>query len=133
MVPWHCRICFPVDVSAQNARGSKLSCIGEGRSVEHVGDGRANRQSLLRNGGPGLRAAEFLSAYRGECLVVARAGCGALCRAQYASRAMDVMRQAVAKGFGNARLMQTDHDLDCLRSRNDFKKLLAEVEQKAKK
>jgi hypothetical protein len=52
---------------------------------------------------------------------------------EYASCAMDVLRQAVAKGFGNARLMQTDHDLDCLRSRDDFKTLLAEVEQKAKK
>jgi serine/threonine protein kinase/tetratricopeptide (TPR) repeat protein len=51
---------------------------------------------------------------------------------EYASRAMDILRQAVAKGFGNTRLMQTDHDLDYLRSRDDFKMLLAEVEQKAK-
>jgi len=29
--------------------------------------------------------------------------------------------------------MQTDHDLDSLRPRDDFKKLLAELEQKAKK
>jgi tetratricopeptide (TPR) repeat protein len=52
---------------------------------------------------------------------------------EYASRAMDTLGHAVAKGFGNVRLMQTDHDLDCLRSRNDFKRLLAEVELKAKK
>jgi eukaryotic-like serine/threonine-protein kinase len=51
---------------------------------------------------------------------------------EYASLAMDVLRQAVTKGFGNAPLMQTDHDLDSLRSRSDFKKLLAELEQKAK-
>jgi serine/threonine protein kinase/tetratricopeptide (TPR) repeat protein len=52
---------------------------------------------------------------------------------EFASRGLDILRQAVAKGFGNVRLMQTDHDLDCLRSRNDFKKLLAEVERNAKK
>jgi hypothetical protein len=46
---------------------------------------------------------------------------------------MDVLRQAVANGFGNVPLIQTDHDLDSLRSRDDFKKLLAELEQKAKK
>jgi tetratricopeptide (TPR) repeat protein len=52
---------------------------------------------------------------------------------EYASRAMDVLRQAVAKGFGNVPLMQADHDLDILRPRDDFKKLLAELAQKAKK
>ena len=52
---------------------------------------------------------------------------------EYASRALDVLRQAVSKGFGNLPLMQTDHDLDGLRSRDDFKKLVAELEQKAKK
>jgi serine/threonine protein kinase/tetratricopeptide (TPR) repeat protein len=52
---------------------------------------------------------------------------------EYAARAVDVLREAVAKGFGNVPLMQTDHDLDSLRSRDDFKKLLAELEQKLKK
>jgi hypothetical protein len=52
---------------------------------------------------------------------------------EYATRAMDVLRQAAAKGFGDVRLIQTDHDLDALRSRDDFKKLLAELEQKQPK
>jgi serine/threonine protein kinase/tetratricopeptide (TPR) repeat protein len=52
---------------------------------------------------------------------------------EHASRAMDVLRQAVAKGFGNAQLLRTDHDLDSLRSRDDFHKLLAELERNAKK
>jgi serine/threonine protein kinase/tetratricopeptide (TPR) repeat protein len=51
----------------------------------------------------------------------------------YAARALGVLREAVAKGFLNVQLMRTDHDLDGLRSRKDFKKLLAEMEQRAKK
>jgi serine/threonine-protein kinase len=50
-----------------------------------------------------------------------------------AARAMDALRQAMAKGYGNLQLIQTDHDLDSLRSRDDFKKLVTELEQKAKK
>jgi serine/threonine-protein kinase len=50
-----------------------------------------------------------------------------------AARAMDALRQAMAKGYGNLQLMHTDHDLDSLRSRDDFKKLVTELEQKAKK
>ena len=45
-----------------------------------------------------------------------------------ADRAMVWLKQAVAAGFKDINLMKTDKDLDALRDREDFKKLLAELE-----
>jgi serine/threonine-protein kinase len=50
----------------------------------------------------------------------------------YADRAMETLRQAVAKGYKDIANLKSDPDLASLRSRDDFKKLLAEMEQKAK-
>ena len=53
-----------------------------------------------------------------------------------ADRAMAWLKEAVATGFKDINLMKTDKDLDVLRDREDFKKLLAELEadqQKQKK
>jgi serine/threonine-protein kinase len=54
-------------------------------------------------------------------------------KAQYADHAMDFLRQAVAKGYRNVAVLKTDKDLSSLRSREDFRKLVQEVEQKTKK
>lgn len=45
-----------------------------------------------------------------------------------AEEAMALMKQAVAKGYKDAAHMKQDKDLDALRERDDFKKLLAELE-----
>jgi hypothetical protein len=42
------------------------------------------------------------------------------------------LRDAVAKGYKDAAHMKKDTDLDPLRSREDFKKLVAELEAGAK-
>jgi tetratricopeptide (TPR) repeat protein len=47
---------------------------------------------------------------------------------QYAARAVEILRQAVAKGYKEAAHMRQDRDLDALRERDDFKKLLAELD-----
>jgi serine/threonine protein kinase/tetratricopeptide (TPR) repeat protein len=49
---------------------------------------------------------------------------------QYATRAIDSLRQSIAKGFKIVALVKTDADLNSLRQREDFKKLLAELERK---
>jgi eukaryotic-like serine/threonine-protein kinase len=49
-----------------------------------------------------------------------------------ADRAMSWLRQAVAAGYEGVATMKTDRDLDVLRDREDFKKLLAELEAKTK-
>jgi hypothetical protein len=54
-------------------------------------------------------------------------------KAQYANRAMEFLHQAVARGLQNAAQIKTDPDLAPLRPREDFQKLVQEVEQKSKK
>jgi serine/threonine protein kinase len=47
-----------------------------------------------------------------------------------ADEAMALLKQAVAQGFNDADYMKKDDDLGALRERDDFKKLLAELEAK---
>jgi tetratricopeptide (TPR) repeat protein len=54
-------------------------------------------------------------------------------KAEYAERAMEFLRQAVAKGFQSAAAIKNDPDLAPLRSREDFQKLVQEAERKSKK
>jgi len=51
---------------------------------------------------------------------------------EQADLAMAWLHKAVAAGYKNARHMKQDKDLDALRDREDFKKLLAELENKTK-
>jgi serine/threonine protein kinase/tetratricopeptide (TPR) repeat protein len=46
---------------------------------------------------------------------------------QYTHQAMDFLRQAIAKGFKSVPALRTDPDLDSLRKRDDFNKLLREL------
>jgi serine/threonine-protein kinase len=49
---------------------------------------------------------------------------------QYSARAVDLLRQGIFKGYRDAAQIRTDPDLDPLRQRDDFQKLLAELETK---
>jgi serine/threonine-protein kinase len=51
---------------------------------------------------------------------------------RYAARAVELLRQAVAKGFKDAAQVKQDNDLDALRQRDDFNKLLADLEAATK-
>jgi hypothetical protein len=51
---------------------------------------------------------------------------------RYATRAVELLRQAVAKGFKDAEHLKKDTDLDPLRSRDDYKQLLQELQPKPK-
>jgi serine/threonine-protein kinase len=46
---------------------------------------------------------------------------------EYADRAMELLQQAVKAGYRDAAHMKQDSDLDSLRGRDDFKRLLAEL------
>jgi eukaryotic-like serine/threonine-protein kinase len=50
---------------------------------------------------------------------------------EYADRAMELLQKAVKAGYKDAARMAKDTDLDSLRGREDFKKLLAEMEKNA--
>jgi tetratricopeptide (TPR) repeat protein/tRNA A-37 threonylcarbamoyl transferase component Bud32 len=51
---------------------------------------------------------------------------------KYAARAVELLRQAVARGYKDAAHMKKDTDLDALRPRDDFQKLLADLEAATK-
>ncbi len=51
-------------------------------------------------------------------------------RDDYARRAVEQLKEAVKAGYKNAALMAKDSDLAPLRDRDDFKKLLADLEAK---
>jgi hypothetical protein len=51
----------------------------------------------------------------------------------YSDQAMEMLRQAVGKGYKDAPNMKKDSDLDPLRSRDDFKKWFDELEKAAEK
>jgi hypothetical protein len=50
----------------------------------------------------------------------------------YSDAAMKALRLAVSKGYKDVKNIKTDTDLDPLRQREDFQKLLAELEGKGK-
>jgi hypothetical protein len=50
-------------------------------------------------------------------------------QAKYAERAIALLRQAVAKGYNNVHNMKNDDDLKPLRERDDFQKLLREMQK----
>jgi hypothetical protein len=47
--------------------------------------------------------------------------------ARYADRAVELLRKAVAKGFKDVAQLKSDPDLDPLRARPSFQKLLTDV------
>jgi hypothetical protein len=51
-------------------------------------------------------------------------------RERYGARALALLRQAVKAGFKDAARVKRDSDLDPIRDRPDFQKLLRELEQK---
>jgi tetratricopeptide (TPR) repeat protein len=65
-------------------------------------------------------------------MAVTAAGKGAEAADRYAERAVDLLRQAVAKGFRDWATFKRNPAFKSLESREDFKKLVAELEAKTK-
>jgi hypothetical protein len=58
------------------------------------------------------------------CFFAVASGKSADKRQEYADRAMELLQKAVKAGFRNVAHMARDSDLDGLRGRDDFKKLM---------
>jgi len=85
----------------------------------------------LTSSGAGRPGAAGWSAghwYEFACVYAAASGKVADRSREYADRAMELLRQAVRAGFKDLARMAKDADLDPIRDRNDFKKLLAELQ-----
>jgi tetratricopeptide (TPR) repeat protein len=66
--------------------------------------------------------------YDFACVYAVAAGNTADKKQQYADRAMELLHKAVQAGYKDAAHMAKDSDLDSLRDREDFKKLMAELQ-----
>ena len=68
--------------------------------------------------------------YNFACVYSVASGKIADKKREYADRAMELLRVAVKAGWKDAEHMKTDTDLDPLRDRDDFKKLIADFEKR---
>jgi hypothetical protein len=86
---------------------------------------------------PALKEADQLARSDSGLMVYGCACAYALAHARtkddkYAARAVELLRQAVAKGYRDVADMKKRPDFDSLRARDDFRQLLAELETKSK-
>jgi hypothetical protein len=80
----------------------------------------------------GLYAVAYFRAVAAAVIRAAGGPDAAQHAAAEADRAMERLRKAVAAGYRNAAHMKKDPDLEVLRDRDDFKKLIAELEVERK-
>jgi serine/threonine-protein kinase len=98
--------------AAAALRQSRQACDDDATSLFNVAEGLSLCVPLVARGKSEPSAAE-----RAE-------------RQKYADEAMEVLRQAVARGFNQAQMLQNDANLAPLRERDDFRKLSDELKQK---
>ena len=78
-----------------------------------------------------LTKAEYWAAgawYSFACIHAVASSKSADKKQEHADRAMELLHKAVKMGYNDAAHLAKDKDLDVLRQRDDFKKLLAELE-----
>jgi hypothetical protein len=71
--------------------------------------------------------------YDFACIHAVASGKAADKKKEYADQAMRMLRHAVQSGFKDAAHMDKDKDLDPLRQRDDFKKLMASLAKPTEK
>jgi hypothetical protein len=99
--------------------------------AEQVAEAVAEVAALTAPGPNGTERARWNAGqwYDFACVYSLASGKIADRKQEYADRAMELLRKAVKAGFKNASHMKKDTDLDPLRDRADFKKLLGELTQ----
>ena len=68
--------------------------------------------------------------YESACLYAVASGKIAAKKQHYADRAMEFLNESLKADFRDTDLLKTNTDLDSLRDREDFKRLLAELGKK---
>jgi serine/threonine protein kinase/tetratricopeptide (TPR) repeat protein len=82
------------------------------------------------------KSADAITLYNAACIFARAAGRqqptgSTLSKAACGARAMALLQQAIAKGYADAEQIKKDDDLKALRQRDDFRKLVAELERKS--
>jgi serine/threonine protein kinase/tetratricopeptide (TPR) repeat protein len=118
------RLSPPAEQTAYRTLRARSRVLG-GR----VAEGLAEVDELAQAGRHGPdRWYEFARVY--AAAAGAASGKLAEMKTGYADRAMEMLQRAVKAGYKDVKQLRTDKDLDPLRDRDDFKKLLAELESK---
>jgi serine/threonine-protein kinase len=128
---------------ADKASGRAQRDLAESyRRLGDVSRQRGDRKAALDHYQKGLDIAQPLGELtRGAKDLYDTAAFSALCapladkpetREEYAARAVGLLRQAIAKGYKDTAHIKEDADLDALRRRDDFKKLVADLEAATK-
>jgi serine/threonine protein kinase/tetratricopeptide (TPR) repeat protein len=116
-----------VPVAEPMIRGDRALCLA------HTGDhqtafAEANAVATLKR----VTAETLFDVARACAVAATQARPDAKLQHEYAARAVELLRQAVATGFKDAARLKTDRDLKDLRDRPDFNILVAELEGKKK-
>ena len=120
---------------SHNNRGYMLASLGKRAEAEaEYRQSLAIKEKLAADfpGVPAYRADVINTCYNFACLCAITSGKDADKQQEYADRAMELLHKAVKAGFTDASLMVKDTDLDPLRDRADFKKLLDSLQPKPK-
>jgi tetratricopeptide (TPR) repeat protein len=117
---WDSAIALSPVVEQGALRASRASSrVHAGRIAEAVAD----VAELMKD--EGWEADQW---YDFACVYAVASGTIADKKQEYADRAMELLRKAVLTGYKNAAHLGKQRDLNSLRGRDDFKKLLAELE-----
>src|SRR5262249_25572437 len=103
--------------------GRALSRLRAGQTAAAL----AEVAELTMAGAKGTGAPRWSAAtwYDVACVSAVASGGDAARKEEHAARAVELLRRAVKAGWRDARHMASDRDLDPLRHREDFQKLLA--------
>ena len=109
--------------------GPVLTTTGVGVDAGGAGAGAGTTAGADGSGLPRWTAAAW---YNFACVYAVASGRDAARQEEYAARAVDLLHRAVEAGWTNTRHMANDRALDPLRQREDFRKLLADLQARKK-
>src|SRR5262245_52665089 len=111
----------PVAEQARLRARRASSQVKAGRVAEAVAEAAELTKSSNWDGGQW---------YDFACIYAIASGKSAEKKSEYADQAMGLLQRAVKAGYKDTSQVARDQDLDPLRTRDDFKKLLAELAKK---
>ena len=113
-----------VESNSPNDRYSRAMSLATSDQLDLVAEAIAELADLTK-----LSDWTSVQWYNFACIYCIASGKIADKKQEYSDRAMELLQKAVKGGFNKAAHMKQDTDLDPLRNREDFKKLIAGMEQ----
>jgi WD40 repeat protein len=112
------------ELNSPNARYVRAMSLAASGQTDMVAEAVADVADLMKL--PNWKPGQW---YNFACIYSIASGKLSDKKQAYSDRAMDLLKTAVKAGFRDASHMKQDTDLDLLRNREDFRKLIAEMEK----